>query len=91
VLKCPLTAAPAPLEFVELGSIKMAREDVYLDLRNTLAECGVRFTKPPLHFKNLIEECTHQTFQFLDPVHVHEDLLVRVSTIKGRHRYEFTS
>ena len=70
----------------------MAREDVhFLDLRNTLAECGIRFTKPPPHFRNLIEGCTHQIFQFLDPVHVHEDLLVRVSTIEGHHQYEFTS
>lgn len=85
-LPAVLTVPDPPLsttEFAGLGSLKVAREDShFLDLRNTLAECGIKFTKPPLHFKTLIEGCKGKSFQFLEPGNVYEDLLKNVSRVE---------
>lgn len=70
------TQLPPP-EFAELGNLKIARDDVHFpDLRNALADCGIRFTKPPIHFRSLIEECKRRKFEFLEAQNVYEELLV---------------
>lgn len=76
VLQVP--ASPLVPEYAELGNLKIAKEDVHFpDLRNALADCGIRFTKPPVHFKSLIEGCKIRQFRFLEPDNVHQELLVR--------------
>jgi sacsin len=71
------TPPPSP-QFAELGNLKVALGDVhFLDLMNALAECGITFTKPPNHFKSLIENCKLRRFQFLEPENVRKELLVR--------------
>jgi sacsin len=84
---------PTPTTFAELGNLKVAREDAhFLDLRNTLAEFGIKFTKPPTHFNALIQGCTARKCEFLEQKNVYEDLLVRVPVLRGalhvmiRHR-----
>ncbi len=69
--------APPP-DFAELGTLKIARDNHLLDLRNALAECGIRFTNPPDHFKGLIEGSKERKFEFLEPENVYEELLVRL-------------
>jgi hypothetical protein len=65
-------------EFAELGNLKVALEVVHLlDLRSSLVECGIRFTKPPSHFKSLIENNKFRKFEILEPENVRKELLVR--------------
>ncbi|KAF9445202.1 hypothetical protein P691DRAFT_676124 [Macrolepiota fuliginosa MF-IS2] len=80
----PQASSPAPPpEFMELGNIRIAREDTHFpDLRNALADCGVRFTKPPMHFKNLIEGCKKRRFEFLEAQNVHKELLKNVDAVE---------
>ncbi|KXN83780.1 Sacsin [Leucoagaricus sp. SymC.cos] len=74
---------PTLPEFAELGSLKVAREDSHFsDLSNTLAECGVKFTKPPTCFKALIEGCSARKFELLEPANVYKDLLSNSSRVE---------
>lgn len=70
-------ALALPPEFAELGDLKIARDTHFAELRNALAECGIRFTNPPEYFKSFIEGSTTRKFEFLEPENVYQELLVR--------------